>query len=116
MLIDDIRRRIKERLDHLEVGPKSNRAKERLRQQRVSESYLDQILNGRKGGGPIDPTVSKLEAIARALDVSPTWLLLGIGKPDMFFAPENAEPTAVAGVPASRSLKKAAAKGARKAG
>lgn len=87
MLVDDVRARLRERLAHLELGTKSNDIKTALENAGLSESYLDQILNGRKGGEPIDPTITRIEKVAVALSVPLPWLLLGQGKPDAFYSP-----------------------------
>lgn len=89
MLIEDIRARLRDRLVFLGQGAKSNFIKERLASAGLSETYLDQMLVSRKPDSlPIDPTISKVEAIAKALDLSIVWLIHGIGRPEAMFAPK----------------------------
>jgi hypothetical protein len=105
MLIDDVRTRIHERLRALGVTPTTKAIKDRLVEFGLSEKYLDQMLVSRKAEKlPIEPTLSKLEAIARALDVSLPWLVFGIGRPESMFAPK-AEATPVYGIHAARAAK-----------
>ena len=47
-----------------------------------SDSMLSKIMNPEKKGGIRHPSIEKMEAIARALGVSPSWLVYGEGPAD----------------------------------
>jgi hypothetical protein len=89
MLIDDVRARIRERLAFLGIGSKSNLIKQRLADVGLSETYLDHILVSRREGvPPSEPTITKIELVAKVLDISLAWLLLGIGRPEPILSPK----------------------------
>jgi hypothetical protein len=94
MIVDGIRRRLAERLQELGEGAKSEAIKARLRQHRLGETFAAQILKGRHDAPPSDPGISKLEQLAKALNVSRSWLILGIGKSDPIFdqVPDESPP------------------------
>ena len=93
MILDGIRQRLAERLEELGEGAQSDAIKARLRQHQLGESFAVQLLKGRTGGGPPpDPGISKLERLAKALNVSRSWLILGVGKSDPIFDQVPDEP------------------------
>lgn len=107
MLIDDVRARLKERLSSLGVTATQKAIKDRLVAVGLSEKYLDQILVSRKVDSlPIEPTLTKLEKIAEALNLSLAWLLLGIGKPESIFEPKR-DSAPVHGLNAAASARRA---------
>ncbi len=92
MLIDDIRERLEQRLVAWETTAKSEFIKKRLATRNISGTYLDQLLYQRKTdrSRPI-PTITKLEDLASALQLSLPWLLLGIGRPEEMFDERSRE-------------------------
>jgi transcriptional regulator with XRE-family HTH domain len=85
MIVEGIRRRLAQRLQELGEGAKSEAIKARLRQHQLNETFAAMLLKGRRGAPPPDPGISKLEQLAKALNVSRSWLILGIGKSDPIF-------------------------------
>ena len=86
MIVDGIRQRLTRRLQELGAGAKSDTIKARLRQHQLGETFIAQLLKGRRTGeSSPDPGISNLEQLAKALNVSRSWLILGIGKPDPIF-------------------------------
>jgi transcriptional regulator with XRE-family HTH domain len=94
MIVDGIRRRLAQRLQELGEGSKSEAIKARLNQHRLGETFIAQLLKGKRGGPPSDPSISKLEQLAKALNVSRSWLILGIGKSDPIYdqTPDDSPP------------------------
>lgn len=78
MIVDGIRQRLAQRLHELGQRPNSKPMKARLRQHQLSEAFVAQLLKGRADALPLNPGISKLERLAKALDVSHCWLILGI--------------------------------------
>jgi hypothetical protein len=85
MIVDGIRRRLAERLQELEEGAKSEAIKARLRQHQLNETIAAQLLKARRGAPPPDLGISKLEQLAKALNVSRSWFILGIGRSDPIY-------------------------------
>jgi hypothetical protein len=85
MIVDGIRQRLAERLEELGEGAQSDAIKARLRQHQLGDTFAVQLLKGKRGEPMPDPGISKLERLAKALNVSRAWFILGIGKSDPIF-------------------------------
>jgi hypothetical protein len=95
MIVDGIRQRLAERLEELGEGARSKAIRARLRQHQLGETFAVRLLKRRTDGKLLpDPGLSKLERLAKALNVSRSWFFLGIDKSDPIFdlAPDNPPP------------------------